>query len=35
MASGRLVEAGTPEQIFASPTDPRTAKFLQSVVHPQ
>ncbi|MDQ1609267.1 MAG: hypothetical protein QOE16_1999 [Microbacteriaceae bacterium] len=35
MAGGRLVEAGAPEQIFGSPSDPRTAKFLQSVVHPQ
>ncbi|MDQ1582026.1 MAG: hypothetical protein QOF36_80 [Microbacteriaceae bacterium] len=35
MAGGRLVEAGAPEQIFASPSDPRTARFLQSVVHPQ
>ncbi len=35
MADGRLIESGTPEQIFASPTDPRTARFLQSVVHPE
>jgi polar amino acid transport system ATP-binding protein len=31
MAGGRLIEEGAPAQIFASPRDPRTAKFLQSV----
>ncbi len=35
MAGGRIVEAGPPAQIFSAPSDPRTAKFLQSVVHPQ
>ena len=32
MAGGRLVEQGTPEQMFGAPADPRTAKFLQSIL---
>ena len=34
MAGGRFVEEGTPRQIFSAPKDPRTAKFLRSIVSP-
>jgi len=34
MAGGRLVEEGTPQQIFSSPKDPRTANFVRSIVSP-
>ena len=29
---GRILEEGTPEQIFANPREPRTAQFLQRVI---
>ncbi len=29
---GRILEDGTPEQIFANPREPRTAQFLQRVI---
>jgi polar amino acid transport system ATP-binding protein len=29
---GVLLERGTPEQIFSDPHQPRTRKFLQSVI---
>jgi polar amino acid transport system ATP-binding protein len=32
MAGGRLIEQGAPQQLFSSPKDPRTAKFLRSIV---
>lgn len=28
LAGGRIVESGTPEQVFTAPADPRTAEFL-------
>ena len=32
LEDGRLVESGTPEQIFTSPTQPATQQFLQRVI---
>ena len=32
MDGGRIVEEGTPEQIFTNPRDPRTQEFLQRVL---
>jgi polar amino acid transport system ATP-binding protein len=29
---GRILEAGTPEQIFTSPTEPRTQQFLERII---
>lgn len=33
MDHGRIVEVGTPEQLFAHPQHPRTKAFLQQVIH--
>ena len=32
MASGKIVEEGTPEQIFEHPQQPRTQEFLAKVL---
>ena len=30
--AGRILEEGPPDRIFGSPTEPRTAQFLQRVI---
>ena len=32
MSDGKIVEEGSPEEIFTSPQDPRTKQFLQSIL---
>ena len=32
MSDGKIVEEGTPDEIFTSPSDPRTKQFLQSIL---
>ena len=32
MDAGRIIEAGPPEQVFSTPTNPRTRSFLQAVI---
>ncbi len=32
MSDGKIVEEGTPDEIFTSPQDPRTKQFLQSIL---
>ena len=32
MSDGKIVEEGTPNEIFTSPSDPRTKQFLQSIL---
>ena len=32
MSDGKIVEEGSPEEIFISPNDPRTKQFLQSIL---
>jgi ABC-type polar amino acid transport system ATPase subunit len=34
MDQGKILESGTPEQIFSCPTEERTARFLHAVLHP-
>ncbi len=32
MEQGRIIETGTPDQVFNSPEHPRTAEFLAKVL---
>ena len=32
MDAGRIVEVGSPEQIFASPTEERTRQFVSNIL---
>ncbi len=32
MSEGKIVEMGTPDEIFSNPQDPRTKQFLQSII---